>query len=34
VVLEVVEAPADGWVKVRHRDGQTGFARLSHVWGV
>lgn len=33
VLLEVVEPPADGWVKVRHRDGQQGFIRLSHVWG-
>jgi SH3-like domain-containing protein len=34
VLLEVVEAPADGWVKVRHRDGQLGFIRITHVWGV
>ena len=34
VLLEVVEAPAEGWVKVRHRDGQQGFIRTSHVWGV
>jgi SH3-like domain-containing protein len=34
VLLEVVEPPADGWVKVRHRDGQQGFIRTSHVWGV
>lgn len=33
VLLEVVEPPVDGWVKVRHRDGQQGFIRLSHVWG-
>ena len=33
VLLEVVEAPAEGWVKVRHRDGQQGFIRTSHVWG-
>ncbi|MGZ5099189.1 MAG: SH3 domain-containing protein [Usitatibacter sp.] len=33
VLLEVVEPPADGWVKVRHRDGQQGFIRQSHVWG-
>ena len=25
---------ADGWVKVRHRDGQQGFARIAHLWGV
>lgn len=33
VLLEVVEAPAEGWVKVRHRDGQQGFVRVTHVWG-
>ena len=34
VILEVVEAPAGDWVKVRHRDGQQGFIRVAHVWGV
>ena len=34
VLLEVVDAPVDGWVKVRHRDGQQGFIRVAHVWGV
>jgi SH3-like domain-containing protein len=34
VLLEVLEPPADGWVKVRHRDGQQGFIRTTHVWGV
>ena len=34
VLLEAMEAPADGWVRVRHRDGQQGFIRVSHVWGV
>ena len=34
VLLEIVEPPADGWVKVRHRDGQQGFIRVAHVWGV
>ena len=34
VLLEVVELPAGGWVKVRHRDGQEGFARVAHLWGV
>ncbi len=33
VLLEVVEPPAEGWVKVRHRDGQQGFIRIAHVWG-
>jgi SH3-like domain-containing protein len=33
VLLEVLEPPADGWVKVRHRDGQQGYIRVAHVWG-
>jgi SH3-like domain-containing protein len=33
VLLEMVEAPAEGWVRVRHRDGQQGYARLAHLWG-
>ena len=34
VLLEVLDAPVEGWVKVRHRDGQQGFIRLAHIWGV
>ena len=34
VLLELDGAVADGWVKVRHRDGQGGFIRVAHVWGV
>ncbi len=34
VMLEVLEAPSEGWVRVRHRDGQQGFIRLAHVWGL
>ncbi|HVO90937.1 MAG TPA: SH3 domain-containing protein [Casimicrobiaceae bacterium] len=41
VLLELAEpAPSaaatsvPGWVKVRHRDGQTGFVRLSQVFGL
>ena len=33
VLLEVEEPAANGWVKVRHRDGQEGYIRTSHVWG-
>jgi SH3-like domain-containing protein len=33
VVLEFVEA-VSGWVKVKHRDGQSGFLKASQVWGV
>jgi SH3-like domain-containing protein len=34
VLLDVAEPPSEGWVKVRHRDGQSGFIRLAHVWGL
>jgi SH3-like domain-containing protein len=34
VILEVLAPPNGEWVKVRHRDGQEGFIRLAHVWGV
>jgi SH3-like domain-containing protein len=33
LLLEFVEPAADGWIKVRHRDGQQGFIRAAHVWG-
>ena len=33
VVLDVVELSAEGWIRVRHRDGQEGYVRLAHVWG-
>jgi SH3 domain protein len=33
VLLEVMEPPADGWVKVRHRDGQQGYIRIAHIFG-
>ena len=34
VILEVAAPPAGDWVKVRHRDGQEGYIRVAHVWGV
>ena len=34
VALELAELSGGGWVKLRHRDGQTGFARISQVWGL
>jgi len=34
VLLERLEPPAGDWIKVRHRDGQQGFIRVAHVWGV
>lgn len=33
VLLEVAEPAVSGWIKVRHRDGQSGFAKASDVWG-
>lgn len=33
VLLELAAPPAAGWVKLRHRDGQTGFLKVSEVWG-
>ena len=34
VALEITELGAGLWVKVRHRDGQTGFVRANQVWGL
>ena len=34
VLLEVTEAVAGGWLKVRHRDGLVGYVRNSEVWGI
>ena len=33
VLLDLVSAPASGWVSVRHRDGQGGFVKVGDVWG-
>ena len=33
VALELLEATGTGWVKVRHKDGETGFVRSNEVWG-
>jgi SH3-like domain-containing protein len=38
VVLELVDpayvSNTPGWAKVRHRDGQQGYIRIAHVWGL
>ena len=34
VVLELSEEARYGWVKVRHRDGLSGFVAISQVWGI
>jgi SH3-like domain-containing protein len=33
VLLEPTGPVADGWIPVRHRDGQQGFIKISQVWG-
>ena len=33
VALELVEAAPNGWLRVRHADGATGFVRPGSVWG-
>ena len=33
VLLEITGAINDGWIPVRHRDGQSGFVRSVQVWG-
>jgi SH3-like domain-containing protein len=34
VLLEVQEKPSKAWVKVKHRDGQTGYISIKAVWGI
>lgn len=33
VVLDIAEPQAGGWIKVRHAGGQTGYVKISQVWG-
>lgn len=33
VALELVEVASNGWLRVRHGDGATGFVRAAAVWG-
>lgn len=33
VLLELAEPVSSGWVKVRHRDGGSGFIKATDVWG-
>ncbi|WP_028103162.1 SH3 domain-containing protein [Pseudoduganella violaceinigra] len=33
VLLELAEPAANGWTKVRHRDGLTGYVRSADIWG-
>ncbi len=34
VALDLAEPPADGWIRVRHAEGQTGYVKTSQVWGL
>lgn len=33
-VLELMEPPAAGWIRVRHADGSSGYLRVNEVWGL
>lgn len=33
VILDLLEVASGGWLRVRHSDGQTGFVKVSQVWG-
>jgi SH3 domain protein len=33
-VLQWQDAPKDGWVHIKHRDGTGGYARISDLWGL
>jgi len=34
VLLELVDPKAGAWIKVRHKDGITGFIKAADVWGI
>jgi len=34
VLLELLEVAGSGWLRVRHRDGPSGYIRVAQVWGV
>ncbi|WP_159674309.1 SH3 domain-containing protein [Andreprevotia sp. IGB-42] len=33
LLLELVENARNGWLKIKHRDGQTGYIRIEEAWG-
>ncbi|MBC7490428.1 MAG: hypothetical protein H7240_11155 [Glaciimonas sp.] len=33
VLLEMIEPGTSGWIRVRHRDGQSGYVKVTEVWG-
>ncbi len=34
VVLELIADRQNGWIKVKHRDGVTGFVQVGNLWGI
>lgn len=34
VLLTLLDKPAEGWIKVRHSSGQSGFVAVRSVWGL
>jgi len=34
VLLELVDPQAGAWIKVRHKDGISGFVKASDIWGI
>ena len=34
VLLELAEPAANGWTKVKHRDGLVGYVRSADIWGI
>ena len=34
VVLDLLELTNNGWARVKHRDGQTGYLKVDQVWGL
>ncbi len=34
IALDLAEPPTSSWIKVRHRDGQTGYIRIEQIWGL
>jgi SH3-like domain-containing protein len=34
VLLELAESAGNGWIRVRHRDGQSGYVKSSDIWGI
>ena len=34
VSLELLEGAPAGWAKVKHRDGASGFVRITQIWGL